>query len=128
MATQEQKRASDLGEQAIALAEQLGRIAGTIEGTAESWLKRERLAKQLTRVRDGATQMLEGLRRQPAPKKKAKRAKKTATVSAGHDPAHAPGKRRRGPAPSTPGLKSSDETIPKARLAEANRQRRKSYA
>ena len=128
MATQEQKRASDLGEQAIALAEQLGRIAGTIEGTAESWLKRERLAKQLTRVRDGATQMLEGLRRQPAPKKKAKRAKSAAAKFAALSPAHAPGKRRRGPAPSTPGLKKSDETIPKARLAEANRQRRKSYA
>ena len=61
MATQDQKRASDLGEQAIALAEQLGRIAGTIEGTAESWLNRQQLADQLTRVRDGATQMLEGL-------------------------------------------------------------------
>jgi hypothetical protein len=128
MATQEQKNASDLGAQAIALAEQLGRIAGTIEGTAESWLKRERLEKQLTRVRDGATQMLEGLRRQPAPKKKAKRAKAATAESKAHDPAHAPGKRRRGPAPSTPGVKKSDETIPKARLAEANRQRRKSYA
>jgi hypothetical protein len=61
MATQDQKSASDLGEQAIALAEQLGRIAGTIEGTAESWLNRQQLADQLTRVRDGATQMLEGL-------------------------------------------------------------------
>jgi hypothetical protein len=128
MATQEQKNASDLGEQAIALAEQLGRIAGNIEGTAESWLKRERLAEQLTRVRDGATQMLEGLRRQPASKKKTKRAKPAAAKSTRLGPAHAPGKKRRGPAPSTPGLKKSDETIPKARLAEANRQRRKSYA
>jgi hypothetical protein len=127
MATQEQKKASDLGEQAIALAEQLGRIAGTVEGTAESWLKRERLAKQLMRVRDGATQMLEGLRQQPARKKKTKRAK-PAAKSARPDPSHAPGKKRRGPAPSTPGVKKSDETIPKARLAEANRQRRKSYA
>jgi hypothetical protein len=128
MATQEQKNASDLGAQAIALAEQLGRIAGTVEGTAESWLKRERLAKQLTRVRDGATQMLEGLRRQPAPKKKAKRAKPAGSAASAKDKAHAPGKRRRGPAPSTPGVKKSDETIPKARLAEFNRQRRKSYA
>jgi len=127
MATQKQKNASDLGEQAIALAEQLGRIAGTIEGTAESWLKRERLAKQLTRVRDGAAQMLEGLRRQSAPKKKAKRPKPAAAASARQDPARAPGKKRRGPGPSMPGLKKSDETIPKARLAQANRQRRKSY-
>jgi hypothetical protein len=61
MATQDQKSASDLAEQAHALAEQLGRIAGTIEGTAESWVNRQQLADQLTRVRDGATQMLEGL-------------------------------------------------------------------
>ena len=61
MATREQKNATDLGEQAIALAEQLGRIAGTIEGTAESWMNRQALTDQLTRVRDGATQMLEGL-------------------------------------------------------------------
>lgn len=123
MATREQKNAADLGEQAIALAEQLGRIAGTIEGTAESWLKRERLAKQLTRVRDGATKMLEGLQRTPAPAKGAKK-----TKSAKPDRAHAPGKRRRGPAPTMRGVKKSDETIPKARLAEANRQRRKNYA
>ena len=41
MATQDQKNAADLSEQAIALAEQLGRIAGTIEGTAESWMNRQ---------------------------------------------------------------------------------------
>jgi hypothetical protein len=128
MATQEQKNVSDLGEQAIALAEQLGRIAGTIEGTAESWLKRERLAKELTRVRDGATQMLEGLRRQSAPKKKAKRAKSAAAASARQDPARAPGKKRRAPAPTLHGVKKSDETVPKLRTASAVRQRRKSYA
>ncbi|HKY22921.1 MAG TPA: hypothetical protein VJM31_17030 [Vicinamibacterales bacterium] len=61
MAIPEQKNASDLGQQALALAEQLGRIAGTIEGTAEAWLHRQTLADQLTRVRDGATDMLETL-------------------------------------------------------------------
>jgi hypothetical protein len=61
MATPEQKNASDLGAQAIALAEQLGRIAGTIEGTAETWLNRQSLTDQLTRVRDGAAEMLESL-------------------------------------------------------------------
>ena len=130
MATREQKNAADLGQQAIALAEQLGRIAGTIEGTGESWLKQERLAEQLTRVRDGATQMLEGLRRTPAPAKRMKKksAKATSAVSAQADPAHAPGKKRRGPAPTMRGVKSSDETIPKLRTATAVRQRRKSYA
>ena len=61
MPTPEQKNASDLGAQAIALAEQLGRIAGTIEGTAEAWLNRQTLTDQLTRVRDGAAEMLESL-------------------------------------------------------------------
>jgi hypothetical protein len=57
----EQKNASELSAQAIALAEQLGRIAGTVEGTAEAWLNRQRLTDQLTRVRDGAAEMLESL-------------------------------------------------------------------
>ena len=61
MATREQKNATDLSEQAIALAEQLGRITGPLEGTAESWINRQTLTDQLTRVRDSATQMLEGL-------------------------------------------------------------------
>ncbi len=61
MAIPEQKNASDLSQQAIALAEQLGRIAGTIEGTAEAWLNRQKLTDQLTRVRDGATEMLDTL-------------------------------------------------------------------
>jgi hypothetical protein len=52
---------SALESQAVALAEQLGRIAGTIEGTAEQWLNRPAIAEQLTRVRDSASQLLETL-------------------------------------------------------------------
>jgi hypothetical protein len=132
MATQGQRNASDLGEQAIALAEQLGRIAGTIEGTAESWMNQQRLADQLTRVRDSATRMLKGLNgaaakgRQGAKAKRAKGASTAARKAA--DPARAPGKRRRSPSPSLRGVKKSDERIPKLRTAAAARQRRKSYA
>ena len=141
MGTQDQKSAPDLGEQAIALAEQLGRIAGTIEGTAESWMNRQQLADQLTRVRDGATQMLEGLTagaergRQAATtavrrvrrRAKAKGAKPAAATRQA-DPSRAPGKRRRKPAPTLRGVKKSDERIPKLKTAAAVRQRRKSYA
>lgn len=163
MATQ-QKKPSDLGQQAIALAEQLGRIAGTIEGTAEAWLNRQSLADQLTRVRDGAAEMLESLTnsadkgrktatdnlrsltdnvRQKAlqvvpavsaprrplknPTKKKTAGGAAAASAARPDPAHAPGKRHRQPAPSIRGAKT-DETIPKLRTAQAVRQRRKSYA
>lgn len=132
MATQEQRNASDFGEQASALAEQLGRIAGTIEGTAESWIQRRKLTDQLTRVRDSATRMLAGLNGAAAKERKASKAKKakgasTATRQAA-DPARAPGKRRRKPAPTMRGVKKSDERIPKLRTAAVVRQRRKSYA
>ena len=133
MATVEQKDASNLGEQATALAEQLGRIAGTVQGTAESWLNDPKLAAQLIRVRDGAAQMLQQLQAAAARGRKMSKATNTKpaiaprTVRAA-DRAHAPGKRRRGPAPSMKGVKKSDETIPKSRTAAAVRQRRKSYA
>jgi hypothetical protein len=63
MATDNRKdtNSSALESQAVALAEQLGRIAGTIEGTAEQWLNRPAIAEQLTRVRDSASLLLESL-------------------------------------------------------------------
>ena len=64
MANQDKKsevNTGEIGSQAVALAEQLGRIAGSIEGTAEQWLNRSALTDQLTRVRDGATELLESL-------------------------------------------------------------------
>jgi hypothetical protein len=131
MATQNQKNVSDLGEQAIALAEQLGRIAGTIEGAAESWMDRRKLTEQLTRVRDNATKMLEGLTGSVAKAPTAVRGKKKAAPMAATrqaDPSRAPGKRHRKPGPTLHGVKKSDETIPKMRVAAAVRQRRKSYA
>jgi len=128
MATREQKNARDLGEQANALAEQLGRIAGTLEGTAESWVNRQALTDQLTRLRDSATQMLEGLTGGMAKRRKAKNKKPSRAASTRRaDPARAPGKRRRKPAPTMKGVKKSDQRIPKMRLAAEARQRRRSY-
>ena len=131
MPTEDEKRASDLGEQAIALAEQLGRIAGTIEGTAESWLTNPTLAAQLTKVRDGAADMLKSLSKGAgvASRKGTKKGgRKPASAMRAADPAHAPGKRRRGPAPNARGVKKSDQAIPKLKTAHEVRQRRKSYA
>ena len=129
MATQDSNNASDLGDQAIALAEQLGRTAGTIQGTAEAWLNRQQAADQLARIRDRATEMLKSLGVTGSLGKRRKRSK---TVSASRarqaDPAHAPGKRHRKPAPTKRGVKKSNQAIPKMRTAAAVRQRRKSYA
>jgi hypothetical protein len=153
MATQDKKpdvNTGELSSQAVALAEQLGRIAGTIEGTAENMMNRASLTDQLTRVRDGAASLLDSLAdgaaqgRQSAQKKGAGQTRAAGTRAAGStssatgpraraaraqvDLAQAPGKRHRKPAPSKRGVKKSDLRIPKMRTAEAVRHRRKSYA
>jgi len=46
----------------VALAEQLGWLAGTIQGKAEGWLNSETLTAQLSRVRDGASALLDQMR------------------------------------------------------------------
>ena len=147
MATRNKKNeanTSEISSQAVALAEQLGRVAGTVEGKAEAWLNRESLTDQLTRARDGAASLLDSLAggaakgRQSARKSNAQKSNAQASAipspavresgGGGVDLAHAPGKRHRKPAPSKHGVKKSDERIPKMRTAEAVRHRRKSYA
>ena len=48
-------------DRVIALAEQLGRIVGTIQAKADGWLDREALKQQISQVRDAATHLLEHL-------------------------------------------------------------------
>jgi hypothetical protein len=45
----------------IALAEQFGRVVGTMQAKAGGWLDRDALKQQLSEVRDGATHLLEQL-------------------------------------------------------------------
>ena len=141
MAIQDQKpdtTTRELNSQALALAEQLGRIAGTLEGTAEAWLNKASLTDQLTKVRDGASQLLNSLAGAAANGRRAIQKTNGAKTSravptrrgasaAGADPAHAPGKKHRKPSPTVHGAKHSDSTIPKAKSAAARR-RLKSYA
>ncbi len=132
MATQDQKpdtATREWNSQALILAEQLGRIAGTLEGTAEAWLNRASLTDQLTKVRDGATQLLNSLAAGVANGRKTAEAKSPGARSASGSPdlAHAPGKRHRKPAPTVHGAKKSDSRIPKAKASAQARQRRKSY-
>jgi hypothetical protein len=55
---QKKKKSREVSKQVIALAEELGRIAGKMEGTAEGWLHRASASEQLTRVRDSASRLL----------------------------------------------------------------------
>jgi hypothetical protein len=137
MPTEDQKSDTatrELNSQALALAEQLGRIAGTLEGTAEAWLNRAAVTDQLMKVRDGATQLLNSLAggaanaRRAAQKSAANRGTRRQAGAAVADPAHAPGKRHRKPGQTVRGAKHSVSTIPKAKASAAARRRRKSYA
>lgn len=131
MATSEKKK-REISEQAVALAEQLGRILGTIEGTAEKWLNRGSLTQQLTQVRDGAAELLDSLadgaaKGKEAAQKESGPASRARAPKGRGDLAHAPGKKHRKAPPSVHGAKHSDERIPKARGAAAARQRLKAF-
>ncbi|SRR5258706_15033342 len=131
MATTDQKADTatrELNAQALALAEQLGRMAGTLEGTAETWLNRATLADQLSKVRDGAAQLLSTLAAGASSARNAVQTRPRNGQSASADPAHAPGKRHRKPSPTVHGAKKSDSRIPKARRSSQARQRRKLLA
>jgi hypothetical protein len=53
--------AAAIEQRVVAFAEQLGRIAGTVQAKAEGWLDRDALKKQLASVRDGAAELMEQL-------------------------------------------------------------------
>ena len=50
--------AAAMEQRVMAFAEQLGRIAGTVQAKAEGWMDRDALRKQLASVRDGAADLL----------------------------------------------------------------------
>jgi hypothetical protein len=109
MATDEEKTVED---RVIAFAEQVGRLVGTVEKRTDGWLDRKALNEQVSRIRDGATDLLSHLGgasgAATAPKKKpaaaAPRGRSGGTVDA-------PGKTHRKPAQSTRGAKRSDQRI-----------------
>src|SRR4051812_4263806 len=54
-------RVDALEERVVAFAEQLGRIAGTVQAKTAGWMDRDTLKKELARVRDGAADLLQQL-------------------------------------------------------------------
>ena len=94
-------------QRVMAFAEQLGRMAGTVQARAEGWMDRDALSKQIAGVRDSAAELLEQLKTTVS--KVATVGRKAATAAA---PAKsngrsggfvdAPGKKHRKPAPLDP--------------------------
>src|ERR1043166_184831 len=54
-------RVDGLEQRVLAFAEQLGRIAGTVQAKTAGWMDGDALKKDLARVRDGATDLLRQL-------------------------------------------------------------------
>ena len=109
----------DMEKRVVAFAEQLGRMAGTVQAQAEGWIDRDRLNKQLAAVRDGAADLLEQLA------DAANASRKSTVAAARKDPkgrsggaVDAPGKKHRKQAPSDPGATRADSQAAKLRAAK----------
>lgn len=122
----------------VAVAEQFGRLLGTVQAKAEGWLDRQTLSDQLTRIRDGAADLLKHLERGTAaaslaappaqkptarPQTKMARTASQATGARGRSggKVDAPGKIHRTPSASARGVRHSDETVSKTKAAQTTR-------
>ena len=104
----------------LAFAEQLGRIAGTVQAKADGWLNRETLTRQIAGVRDGAAELLEHLGVGATPAKKAPAAKAAPRKTTGRSGGvvDAPGKKRRKRLPADP-----DATVAASQAAKTRQAR-----
>lgn len=107
-------------QRVVAFAEQLGRIAGTVQAKAEGWLDREALTRQIASVRDSAAELLEQL----AAATKSSPRNPVATATPGKAKGRsggvvdAPGKRHRKAMPADPGAHLADSQAAKMRTAK----------
>lgn len=114
--------ADAMEERLVAFAQQLGRIAGTVQARAEGWMDREALKKQMAGVRDGAAGLLEQLagRATPgSPKKPVAPAARRASKGRSGGVVDAPGKKRRKPMPPDPGVAIAGSQAAKVRAAKS---------
>ena len=103
----------------MAFAEQLGRIAGTIQAKAEGWMDRETLNEQIADVRDGAAHLLEQLAAATkAPKKKAAVAVSRQGKGRSGGVVDAPGKKHRKPPRNDPNANVAHDQANKLRTAK----------
>jgi hypothetical protein len=122
--------ADAIEQRVVALAEQLGRLVGSVQARTDGMFDRQAMNDQLTRIRDGANGLLGQLgvpmpaQRRRAPKRTAK-AKSAAAGKAGAGRSggkvDAPGKAHRKAPPRTRSVKQSDQTIFKSKAARQTR-------
>ena len=109
-------------QRVVAFAEQLGRIAGTVQAKAEGWMDRDALKAQIASVRDGAADLLEQLA--DGAMKTSKDAIKAASMASGEAKrkarafVDAPGKKHRKPMPTDPRAVAADAKSSSMRSAK----------
>ena len=114
-------RVDGLEERLLAFAEQLGRIAGTVQAKTAGWMDGDPLKHELARVRDGAAELLQQLTADapPVPQNKptAGAAPRRSRGRSGGI-VDAPGKKHRPPLPTDPGADRADSQAAKMRAAK----------
>jgi hypothetical protein len=116
-------------QRVVAFAEQLGRIAGTVQAKAEGWMDRDALSKQIAGVRDSAAELLDQLTGSVT--SIATTAKKAATTAAdarakaaskgrSGGVVDAPGKKHRKPTPADPRTVAADAKRANMRSSQAS--------
>jgi hypothetical protein len=114
-------RVDVLEERVLAFAEQLGRIAGTVQAKTAGWMDGDTLKKELARVRDGAADLLQQLTADaPAVAENRPTAGAAPRRSRGRSGGivDAPGKKHRPPMPTDPGANRADSQAAKMRAAK----------
>lgn len=114
-------RIDGLEERLMAFAEQLGRIAGTVQAKTAGWMEADTLKKELARVRDGAADLLQQLTADaPAVPENKPSDGAAPGRSRGRSGGivDAPGKKHRPPMPTDPGAKRADSQAAKMRAAK----------
>lgn len=114
------KTPTPMEERLFAFAEELGRIAGTIQAKAEGWLDSDTLKQQISSVRDGASHLLDQF---AGAATKARNETTVANPPRGKSKGRsggvvdAPGKKHRKPTPSDPKTNTARSQAAKMRTA-----------
>lgn len=113
-------RADAMEQRVLAFAEQLGRMAGTIQAKAEGWMDRETLNRRIASVRDGAAELLEQLAGDAtnAAEKEPAAATRGGNKGRSGGVVDAPGKKHRKPEPTDPDAKIANSQAAKMRTAK----------
>jgi hypothetical protein len=104
-------------QRVVDFAEQLGRIAGTVQAKAEGWMDRETLSAQLASVRDGAVDLLAQLGLATPAKRRKRPAARAGTGRSGGT-VDAPGKKHRKRLPADPDATRASSQAAKMRAAK----------